>query len=222
MNEKAHDAASQLTDEQLVGLYRAGEVRAYELLMHRYKHELFHFMMRFVHNRATADDLFQETFLQVYTSIDSFDTTRRFKPWLFTIAANKARDLLRKSSRTQAIRLSTPLDSQDTQGRSLIDLMEADLPLPEENLQSDETKAQVAAAVADLPEHLREVLLLAYFHQFAYKEIAEMLGVPLGTVKSRLHAAVATFADRWKQLHGNPDDDEGATEQSSQRSDGSG
>lgn len=208
MNDKAHDASAQLTDEQLVGLYRAGETRAYELLLRRYKLELFHFLMRFVHNRATADDLFQETFLQVYTSIETFDTTRRFKPWLFTIAANKARDLLRKSSRTQAIRLSTPLDSQDQQGRSLIDLMEADLPLPEENLASDETKAQVAAAIADLPEHLREVLLLAYFHQFPYKDIADMLGVPLGTVKSRLHAAVATFADRWKQLHGDPSDED--------------
>jgi RNA polymerase sigma-70 factor (ECF subfamily) len=208
MNDKAHDASAQLTDEQLVGLYRAGETRAYELLLRRYKLELYHFLMRFVHNRATADDLFQETFLQVYTSIETFDTSRRFKPWLFTIAANKARDLLRKSSRTQAIRLSTPLDSQDQQGRSLIDLMEADLPLPEENLTSDETKAQVAAAIADLPEHLREVLLLAYFHQFPYKDIADMLGVPLGTVKSRLHAAVATFADRWKQLHGDPADED--------------
>ena len=91
----------QLSDEQLVTAYRAGEGGAFELLLRRYHPELFQFLARFVGDRAAAEDLFQEAFLQVHQSIATFDPAKRFKPWLFTIAANKARDYLRKNSRRQ-------------------------------------------------------------------------------------------------------------------------
>ncbi len=193
---------ADLTDEQLVGAYRTGRTEAFEALVERYRQELFHFLLRFVRRRATADDLFQETFLQVHLSADTFDLTRRFKPWLFTIAANKARDFLRKNTRERTAPLSATIDRSESEGRSFADLLEADLPLPVENVTGEETRELVRDAVDQMPEHLREVLLMAYFHQFAYKEIADMLGIPLGTVKSRLHAAVGTFADLWKARYG--------------------
>jgi len=190
----------QLSDEQLVTAYRAGEAEAFELLVARYRPELFQFLVRFVGDRAAADDLFQEAFLQVHQSIGTFDPTRRFKPWLFTIAANKARDHLRKNSRRQpAASVASATDDDAPSGRALLDLLEADLPLPGQRVEDDETRDQVRKTVENLPEHLREVLLLAYFNQFSYKDIASMLQVPLGTVKSRLHAAVGTFAERWNQ-----------------------
>ena len=89
--------------------------------------------------------------------------------------------------------------------RSLLDLLEADLPLPAENVEAEELQQRVREAVASMPEHFREILLLAYFHQFPYKQIAEMLHIPLGTVKSRLHSAVATFAQMWKQKFEQPE-----------------
>jgi len=195
------DLAS-MSDEQLLGAYRAGRNEAYRELVERYQHELLHFLARFVGSRAGGEDLFQEAFLQVHLSAETFDLSKRFKPWLFTIAANKARDYLRRNKRRQAMPLSATIDKSSDDGRTFVDLMEADLPLPEEQAEESETRRLVKEVVDTMPDHLREVLLLSYFHRFAYKEIAEMLGIPLGTVKSRLHAAVGTFAELWKAKYG--------------------
>lgn len=198
----APDGLTDLTDEQLVVAYREGHVPALRVLVERYEQELFHFLIRFAGNRASAEDLFQEAFLQVHLSAGTFDATKRFKPWLFTIAANKARDLLRKQKRQRAMPLSALIDSSQESGASFIDLLEADIPLPDDRADDGEVADLIRAVVDEMPDHLKEVLILAYFNQFAYKEIAEMLGIPLGTVKSRLHAAVGTFAQLWKARYG--------------------
>jgi len=191
---------SECSDEQLVERYRNGTAEAYTVLVGRYRQELFHYLVKFVNSRAQADDLFQETFLQVHVSIDTFDVSRRFRPWLFTIASNKARDWLRKKKRRRSVNLSALAPDPDKdEGRGLIDLMESDLPMPDVVAEDAETRRRIKDVVDQMPDHLREVLLLAYFQRFAYKEIAEMLSIPLGTVKSRLHAAVGYFADLWKQ-----------------------
>lgn len=202
MSSNPKNPSQEQTDEELVRRYRAGNIEAFESLVARYRIELFHFLSRFTGNRTTADDLFQETFLQVHLSAGDFDTERRFRPWLFTIAANKARDHLRRSNRRQASSLSAPVDASSGEGGEFVDLMQADLETPPEEAQRHEVQLMVRQTVGLMPEHLREILLLAYFHQFAYKEVAEMLGIPLGTVKSRLHAAVATFAELWKKRTG--------------------
>lgn len=188
----------ELSDEQLVARYRSGRPEAFEALVERYRQELFQFLARFVNNRAAGEDLFQETFLQVHLSIETFDPARPFKPWLFTIGANKARDWLRRNKRQQAAPLSALIEKEREEGPAFIDLLRTELPLPTEDLERQEVRQLVQEVVAGLPHHLREVLLLAYFNRFAYKEIAAMLGIPLGTVKSRLHAAVGTFAELWK------------------------
>ncbi|MCX5662537.1 MAG: RNA polymerase sigma factor [Planctomycetota bacterium] len=188
-----------VTDEQLLALCRGGRQDAFAALMERYRLELFHFLFRFAGNRAAAEDLFQESFLQVYLSAESFDPERRFKPWLFTIAANKARDHLRRNNRRQTSALSAPIGSDREDGREFMDLLQADLQMPGEDLERHETEELVRQVMAQMPDHLREVLILAYFQQFPYKQIAEVLSVPLGTVKSRLHAAVAAFAQLWKE-----------------------
>mgnify|MGYP006273987757 CR=1 FL=1 len=202
MTQAGDNADNGRTDEELLAAAQGGDESAFEALVRRYHGELLTFLMRFVRRRAAAEDLFQETFLQVYLSSDSFDPTRRFKPWLFTIAANKARDQLRKNKRRATVPLTASVNRGEDGGPEFIDLMEADLPLPTQNLEDAETREMVRDVMEALPDHLREVMLLAYFNRFAYKEIAEMLGIPLGTVKSRLHAAVGTFAQLWKARHG--------------------
>jgi RNA polymerase sigma-70 factor (ECF subfamily) len=186
------------TDEQLLSAYREGNRTAFASLVDRYQRELFHFLVRFLGDRAAAEDIFQETFLQVHQSADQFDPARRFRPWLFTIAANKARDLMRSQARRPTNPLQATINSGDDESGQFIDLMEAAEPMPGENMEREELQKVVQATVEGMPEHLREILLLSYFHQFPYKEISDILGIPLGTVKSRLHAAVAYFADRWK------------------------
>ncbi len=189
--------AAEPTDEQLLIDYRQGDRPSFTTLMARYQRELYHFLVRFLGDRAAAEDVFQETFLQVHQSASQFDPSRRFRPWLFTIAANKARDLIRSQARRPTNPLQASISGDDESGE-FIDLMEAASSLPGEPMEREELQQQVQKTVQSMPEHLREILLLSYFHQFPYKQIGDILDIPLGTVKSRLHAAVAYFADRWR------------------------
>ena len=191
------------TDESLLEAYRFGDATAFSALVGRYQRELFHFLVRFLGDRATAEDIFQETFLQVHQSAESFDLHRRFRPWLFTIAANKARDLMRSQSRRPTNALQASISPKDEESGQFIDLMQSTSPMPSEPMETRELQQQVQAAVMEMPEHLRQILMLSYFHQFPYKQIGEILNIPLGTVKSRLHAAVALFADRWRATREN-------------------
>jgi len=197
MSDASPDLGS-MTDQELVAAYRGGRAVAFEEIVRRYRGEMHGFLLRFLRNRAAADDVFQETFLQIHNSIDTFDLSKRFKPWLFTIGANKARDYLRRKKRHRAAPLSATVDGGGD-GPAFVDLMEAELPGPDARAAAEEMAARVRQAVDQMPGHLREVLVLAYFRQMAYKEVAQALGIPLGTVKSRLHAAVAHFATLWKE-----------------------
>jgi RNA polymerase sigma-70 factor, ECF subfamily len=194
-------ALPQRTDEQLLEAYRHGDTEAFQTLIRRHQEDLVRFLMRLTGDRQAAEDVFQETFLQVHISADTFDPTRRFKPWLFTIAANKARDLLRKRVRRQEVDLSAPINrSGDEGGQSFVDLMEINIPPPDEGLEAEERDALVQQAIDRMPPALKEILLLAYFQRLSYAQIAEELQIPLGTVKSRLHSAVAAFARHWKSV----------------------
>jgi RNA polymerase sigma-70 factor (ECF subfamily) len=191
---------SELSDEQLLQQYQQGRTEVFEVLINRYRRELLNFLIRLLGNRAAAEDVFQDTFLQIHLSAGSFDPKRRFKPWLFTIAANKGRDHLRKRKRRPAAPLDAPVgDEGQEESQSFIDLLKADLPQPEQRLEQAELEERVDRTIQQLPEHLREILLLAYFQKFSYNQIAEILQIPLGTVKSRLHTAVGTFAKLWRE-----------------------
>jgi RNA polymerase sigma-70 factor (ECF subfamily) len=192
------------TDNELLLAHRAGEPGAMEALIRRHHDDLLRFLERLVGDKTAAQDVFQDTFLQVHVSADTFDASRRFKPWLFTIAANKARDLLRKNNRRRTLDLSAPVGGSSGSGGSgddgqtrFIDLMEISVIQPQDAAQRVELQAAVQAAVQRLSPTLREVLLLAYFQKLSYSQIADALEIPLGTVKSRLHAAVAAFAKSW-------------------------
>ncbi len=197
-------------DEAVFDAYRRGDALGLETLVRRYHDDLLRFLVRLVGDRAGAEDVFQETFLQIHVSADSFDASRRFKPWLFTIAANKARDHLRRTSRRRTLDLSAPIGGSGgggaggggggSDGATFVDLLEIDVPQPGDVVDAAEREAMVQRAVTELPLSLREVLLLAYFQRLSYADIAETLEIPLGTVKSRLHAAVAAFARKWQAI----------------------
>lgn len=194
--------SSTVTDEQLLHRHCQGDPHAFATLMERHQRELFNFLFRFLGERSSAEDVFQETFLQVHESSRDFDQTRNFRPWLFTIAANKARDLLRKKYRRSAERQFA--DAPQADDVEPINLVEALSEMPEVPLERKELQKQVQDVVATMPEHLREVLLLAYFNEFSYRQVADIVHVPVGTVKSRLHAAVAHFAKTWKAKASGP------------------
>jgi len=192
----------KLSDAELLARYTAGEEAAFREIVNRYKNSLYAFLRQFLNRHDLVEDVFQETFLQLFASRDSFDTNRPLRPWLFTIAANKAKDALRKWQRTSAVSIGTMADSQDLSFDDMLNTVTSDTTMPYDELQKDETSQRVGQIITDMPENLREILLLAYFQRFSYKQMAQILSIPIGTVKSRLHTAVGRFAKEWKAAVG--------------------
>ncbi len=190
------------SDEELLKLFRAGNASAFDALVHRYEGELFGYLNRYLRNRELAEDTFQTTFMTVYQKAETFEEGKRFKPWLYAIATNQAIDASRKRKRRQTISLENEWDSGESSAKagSLRDVLESNNEKPDSSAMMDEKKVQVRKAIDTLPENLRQVLLLAYFHEFKYQEISEVLEIPLGTVKSRLHAALEKFQQSWERM----------------------
>jgi len=188
------------SDEQLFEAFCAGEGEAFAELVRRYERPLYSFLAKFLGQGALAEDVFQETFLQVHVSAKSFEAGRRFRPWLYAIAANKARDALRRQSRQPTVQLTGGEDDLDVGG--LWDGLLRETQTPPEVLEKKQEEALVRRVVGALPEGMREILVLAYFKHLSYKELADHLGIPLGTVKSRLHGAVGRFVRDYRELAG--------------------
>jgi RNA polymerase sigma-70 factor (ECF subfamily) len=193
------DKKKAKVNTELMKRFVAGDEEAFREILNRYKNSLYSFLTRFLNQRDLVEDVFQETFLQVYTSRATFDVNRPIRPWLFTIAANKARDALRKRQRTATASLGVISDTADMSIDDVVNALTSFETTPYEEVEKGETADMVRGIVAGMPENLREILLLAYFEQFSYKQMAEILGIPIGTVKSRLHAAVVHFAKIWRQ-----------------------
>ncbi|MHC4655260.1 MAG: RNA polymerase sigma factor [Planctomycetota bacterium] len=188
------------TDAELLAQFAEGDEDAFRELVNRYKNGLYAFLRQFLNHQDMVEDAFQETFLQLFTSRDSFDTSRPLRPWLFTIAANKAKDALRKRQRTAAIPIGTIAESQEMSFDEVLNTLTSDDTMPYEELQKSETASRVGQIITNMPENLREILILAYFDKFSYKQMAQILSIPIGTVKSRLHTAVGRFAKEWKNI----------------------
>ena len=190
------------TDSKLFERFCAGEESAFRELVKRYRKSLYSFLSQFLNRNDFVEDVFQETFIQLYTSRDSFDTSRPLHPWLFTIAANKAKDFLRKQQRTSAIPIGQITESDEISFEEMLNILDSEDKTPYDNLEKGEMASQVRRIIANMPENLREILVLSYFNKFSYKQMAEILSIPIGTVKSRLHTAVGYFSKDWKTMLG--------------------
>lgn len=191
------------TDAELLESYSQGDEQAFREIVSRYKDSLYGFLRQFLNRADLIEDVFQETFLQVYSSRDSYDPRRPLRPWLFTIAANKAKDALRKQQRTATIPIGAVAQAQEMSFDDLLNTLSSDTTIPYDEIEKSETAVLVRQVIANMPENLREILILAYFNKFSYKQMAKILSIPIGTVKSRLHTAVGRFAKEWKAALGN-------------------
>ena len=187
-----------MNDMELLKRYAAGEEGAFQELVSQYKDGLYAFLRRFLNQSDLVDDVFQETFMQLYVSRDSFDLSRPLRPWLFTIAANKAKDALRRMQHQESAHLGDMFNNDEHTIEDVLNTFEHDSRMPYDNLIRDETAESVKKVIRKMPAKLREIILLAYFHKFSYAEISKVLGIPVGTVKSRLHTAVGRFAEDWE------------------------
>lgn len=197
------DAIDRATDESLLERYRNLRDRnAFEELVRRYERELFSYLRRYLGNTALAEEAFQNTFLQLHLKCGQFDKHARLRPWLYTIATNQAIDLARKNRRHQMVSLDRPTGHDpDAHDSSLSLHLVGTEAAPADEMQRAERKHWIQQAVARLPEHLRNVVMLAYYQGMKYRDVAAALDVPVGTVKSRLHAAIRRLHDAWAKSH---------------------
>ena len=190
--ESAEDL-SQLSDEELMSRYREeGKAALFSELVHRYERELYRYLARYMGDPTAAEDVFQNTFLQVHLKRGLFENGRPFRPWLYAIATHQAVDAMRKAGRHPTVSLDQRISSAKSEfdTGNLIDLLISDDSGPLVELQEAERQQWVRESIARLPDTLRQTLILAYYQDLKYREIAEILKIPVGTVKSRLHAAL--------------------------------
>ncbi|MCA9188826.1 MAG: RNA polymerase sigma factor [Planctomycetales bacterium] len=190
------------TDEQLVERYReTGEPAVFSEIVRRYERELYSYLRRYLGQAEMAEDAFQWTFLQLHLKCDQFDPTRKLRPWLYMIATNKAIDLQRRNRRHRMISLNGPGGNFGEETGKLIDVVLSSEDAPSSRLDDAEKSTWLRNALGNLPEHLQLVVNLVYFQGLKYREAADVLAVPVGTVKSRLHAAITKLTDQWDQQH---------------------
>lgn len=196
------------SDEELLLHYRStGDRRAFDQLVHRYERELFSYLQRYLGDTTLAEDAFQQTFLQVHLKADQFDENRRVRPWLYTIATHQAIDGQRRNKRHRMVSLDRRAGSDDDDHvGSLINLLENDEVGPVAALEQSERTNWVRKAVASLPEQLQAAVHLIYYQGLKYREAADVLAIPVGTVKSRLHAAIRKLNEAWKRADRSGDD----------------
>jgi RNA polymerase sigma-70 factor (ECF subfamily) len=187
----AVDLLSELSDEGLMDRYRdEGRPDDFAHLVRRYEKELYRYLSRYLGDATLADDVFQNTFLQVHQKRALYETGRPFRPWLYAIATHQAVDALRKVGRHPTVSLDLRGDSGESDPSALVDLLVSRSPGPLANLQDEERREWVRKSIDRLPDPLKQTLVLAYFQDLKYREIAEILDIPVGTVKSRLHASL--------------------------------
>src|SRR5207249_7089810 len=202
--DAAEGDLAQLSDEELMSRYReTARDEDFHALVHRYEREIYRYLARYTGDPALAEDVFQNTFLQVHLKRRLYEAGRPVRPWLYAIATHQAVDALRKAGRQPTISLDQTAETGDSNPGALVDLLVSDVPGPLAELQGEERRDWVRASIARLPDALRQTLILAYYQDLKYREIAEVLKIPVGTVKSRLHAAIAKLYQM--SGAGNPD-----------------
>ena len=184
-------------DETLLERLRNGRREMLGPLVRRYERELYGYLHRYLGDAELAADVFQNTFVAVFVKIQQYEPGRPARPWLYAIATNQAIDALRRQKRRHERTVDSSGDGPNEPSRSIFDLLASRDADPAANAEGSELAGQVREAVDSLPDLLRQAIVLAYFQGLKYQEIADVLEIPLGTVKSRLNAAMTKLAEAW-------------------------
>ncbi len=190
------------TDEELLLEYRTTEDAAvFTELVSRYQSQLFNYLRRFLGGNAKAEDVFQQTFLQVHVKCGLFQEGRKFRPWLYTIATHQAIDYQRRNRRHRRLSLDQSRSSSGEEVGSLMEIVVSHDAGPGAKAESSERAEWVRSAVGNLPESVQSAVQLVYFRGMKYGEAAKVLSVPVGTIKSRLHSARQSLGQLWREGH---------------------
>jgi RNA polymerase sigma-70 factor (ECF subfamily) len=173
------------TDEQLISEYLAGNEQALRSLIGRYLKPIYNFVYRYTASVDDAGDITQDVFVNAWRNIRKFDRSRKFKPWIFTIAKNSALNWLKRK------RPASFSEFEDEKGENLLtNFIEDTSPLPDELFARADLARKLSVVLGKLKPDYRLVLLLHYQNNFTFREISELLGEPLDTVKSKHRRAL--------------------------------
>lgn len=182
-SSKNHGVLAQMNDEDLMSQFQMGTVEAFDILVSRYRDPLSNYIYRFLGDMKECEDLLQETFLRVYRNRHSYRRIAKFSTWLYTIAGNLARSEYRKRKRRRVYSLQS-VNRDDEE-------YEVEIPdetfSPDKHAESTIQDRHIQEALGQIPEEFREVVVLRDVQQLAYEEIADITGLPMGTVKSRIN-----------------------------------
>jgi RNA polymerase sigma-70 factor (ECF subfamily) len=173
------------TDQQLVERVQKGDKRAFDLLVIKYQHKVLSIVGRFVRDSHEAQDVAQEAFIKAYRALKNFRGDSAFYTWLYRIAVNTAKNHLVSRGRRPP---TTDVDAEEAEYYSGSDSLK-DVDTPENNLFRDELHEVVHKAIANLPEDLRTAVTLREMEGLSYEDIADIMGCPVGTVRSRIFRA---------------------------------
>jgi RNA polymerase sigma-70 factor (ECF subfamily) len=177
------------TDEDLMVQYQQGEVRAFEVLLTKHRKPVYNFILRFVGDKETAEDVLQETFMRVIRGAESYKRQAKFTTWVYTIARNLCVDMSRRRKHRKHASLDAPMDASEESG-TLLDVVPSTEMGSDRKTVNKELHATMQRAIESLQEDQREVFLMREFLDMPFKQIADVVGVSENTVKSRMRYAL--------------------------------
>ena len=189
------------TDQDLVRLCRRGDERAARELVHRFERPVFSLIFRMVRDRELAEDLSQDVFVRTFNNLDRYDEAYRFSSWLFKIAYNLTVDHLRRRE-LPTISVHGAPDAVTAERQEATSLsLESDEEPPDDRLVAKELAGELEEAIAGLREEYRTAILLRHVEGRPYEEISEIMGIPLGTVKTYIFRARRELRDALSQIY---------------------
>ncbi|CAM3271043.1 RNA polymerase sigma factor SigW [Filibacter tadaridae] len=180
--ERRRYALDELINKRINEVLK-GKQDAFEEIVILFQHRLYHVCYRMLNNKQEAEDIAQEAFVRAYINIHTFDQKRKFSTWIFRIATNLCIDRIRKKKPDYHLDAEVP----GTEGLTMYSQIAAAGDLPEEQIEKMEAQERIRYEIGRLPDKYRSVIILRYFEELPLQEIGDILELPLGTVKTRVH-----------------------------------
>jgi len=179
-------------DIKLINRSLEGDEKSFEKLLNKYKGPVFSICLRMVKNRDDAEDLSQDLFIRVFNMLDRYNPAFPFSSWIYRITSNLCIDFLRKKKRNRVLSTDQPIKGKDgTMQRQFVSKEIG----PERKTEVSEKMKALEESIGMLPEPYRIIIILRHQQQLSYEEISDMLAVPLGTVKARIHRGRKMIVD---------------------------
>lgn len=189
-------------EKRLIKKVKKGDHQAFADLVDRYKNSVYSICLRMVGNRQEAEDLSQEAFIRAYNNISKFDSDRKFSTWLFRIATNLSIDSLRRKKPSVSLDAEIP----GTEGLALNTLLPGNTVPPDEQIIKAETEQWIQKEIGTLPDKYRSAVILKYVEDLSLREISEIMNLPVGTVKTRVHRGREMLRKNLKESRGGRND----------------